>query len=164
MSTVCNILFQYHWALLSITNGMGSLCHLLFAAVACQSCGQQWSKGKACWVRLRKRLYWPKLFPLPENRSSSSSTPALLPFAFWLLPWCSAVSRDLICFILKQARRWEGEQTHLLRKGHLGWTIKCPTTSSSEMQLSKMEVSKHFQCGCLLGTLGKDLTKVFISM
>lgn len=41
---------------------------------------------------------------------------------------------------------------------------KCRTTSSSDMQFSKMEVSKHFHCGCFLGALGKDLIKVFASV
>lgn len=49
-STVCDILFQYCWALLSIRNGVDTLFHLLFPAVGCQSCGQQWNEGTAYWV------------------------------------------------------------------------------------------------------------------
>lgn len=77
------------------------LCLLLLAVRAVGS-----SEMKARPIDC-KRLNSAKLLPVPENRSSSFSTPSLLGFAFSLLPWCSAVScsRDLSWFILKQAGR-----------------------------------------------------------
>lgn len=167
MSSLCDILFQYCWAVLSIRNGMDSLYHFLFAAVGCQSCGQQQNKGMAYWV-------CGCISGLIGLSFCCCLKTQVLPFPLhpcWVLHFdcfpgvLQSTAPGSWSLILKQARKWEGEQTHLLWKGHLGWTVKkCPITSSTDLQFSKMEVSKHFHYGCLLGTLGKGLIKVFISI